>query len=250
MIIDTHAHSRFSIDGQSTVEEAVAAAVGKGVSVLCFTEHYDCDPDDIGYGFFDYEACRAAIGRARDRYSDRIELLMGLEFSEPQLYGRELERCNELDFDFILGSVHHVVNEATADGRPVAEAELDGIYERHYEETLAACRRGGFDALAHVDLPTRYLPGRREPAALIGDAMKELAAKDISLEINTWSLRKGRAEGSPSEGILRAYEAAGGRYVTMGSDAHCAGDVAACMDGAKADGFTRCYYRGRKRIEA
>jgi histidinol-phosphatase (PHP family) len=250
MILDTHVHSKFSVDGHSSVEEMVVSAIGKGVSVLCFTEHFDSDPEDIGCGFFDYEAYRAAIGRARDRYSDRIEILMGIEFSEPQLYEKELELCNERAFDFILGSVHHVVNEATARGRRVAEAELDGIYERHYAETLAACRRGGFDALAHIDVPTRYLSGRRESAALIAEIMEAMVEKDISLEVNTWSLRKGVGEPSPSESILKAYGAAGGRYVTMGSDAHCAGDVAACMAEAGPDGFEPCFYRGRSRVFA
>jgi histidinol-phosphatase (PHP family) len=250
MILDTHVHSRFSVDGQSTVEETALAAVEKGVSVLCFTEHFDSDPADPGFGFFDYEAYRAAIGRARDRCGDRIEILMGLEFSEPHLYERELERCNGLELDFILGSVHYVVNEATAGGRGVGAAELDGIYERHYRETLAACERGGFDALAHVDLPSRYLSESREPAALIAEALAALVEKGIALEVNTWGLRKGRAEGSPTAGILKAYRDAGGEYVTMGSDAHCARDVAACMADARPEGFAACYYRGRKRVAA
>jgi histidinol-phosphatase (PHP family) len=250
VILDTHVHSTFSHDGHSTVEETALAAIDKGVSVLCFTEHFDSDPLDIGCGFFDYEAYRAAIGRARDRYADRIEILMGIEFSEPHLYERELELCNERDFDFILGSVHHVVNEATAGGRRVAEADLDGVYERHYAETLAACRGGGFDALAHIDVPTRYLSGRRESAALIDEIVRTMVGKGLSLEMNTWSLRKGMAEGSPSASILEAYRAAGGRYVTMGSDAHCAKDVAACMAGAPPEGFVPCFYRKRKRVEA
>jgi histidinol-phosphatase (PHP family) len=250
MILDTHVHSRFSHDGHSTIEETALAAIGKGVSILCFTEHYDADPADIGCGFFDYEAYRAAIGRARDKHSDRIEILMGLEFSEPHLYGRELELCNGRDFDFILGSVHHVVNEATVGGRRVVEAELAEIYERHYSETLAACRRGGFDALAHIDVPTRYLSGRRESAALIAEIMEAMVERDISLEVNTWSLRKGLGAPSPSESILKAYGAAGGRYVTMGSDAHCARDVAACMAEAGPVGFEPCFYRGRSRVLA
>lgn len=250
MIIDAHVHTRFSIDGHSTVEETVLAAIEKGVSVLCFTEHFDSDPADLGYGFFDFEAYSAAVDRARDAYSDRIEILKGLEFSEPHLYGRELELCNGRDFDFILGSVHFVVNEATADGREVPAAQIDAVYERHYLETIAACRRGGFDALAHIDVPARYIAERREPAALIDEALATMVAKGIALEVNTWSLRKGLAEGSPTAGILKAYRDAGGEYVTTGSDAHCAGDVAACMEGARPDGLRACYYRGRKRVVA
>jgi len=250
MIIDTHVHSKFSIDGQSTVEEMVLSAIEKSVAVLCFTEHVDYDPADHGYGFFDYESYSTEIERVRDAYSDKIEILKGIEFSEPHLHERELELCNSRDFDFILGSVHFVVNEATAEGRCPPVDELDAIYERHYLETLAACRRGGFDALAHIDVPARFLDGRREPAALIDEIMKTMIAKDIALEMNTWCLRKGQAEGSPTAAIMKAYAACGGSFVTMGSDAHCARDIAACMSEARTKGFKRCFYRGRKRVEA
>jgi len=248
-ILDTHVHSKFSIDGHSTVEEMVLSAIEKGVGVLCFTEHVDYDPADHGYGFFDFESFSAAIERARDLYSGKIEILKGIEFSEPHLHERELELCNARDFDFILGSVHFVVNEATVEGREVPVAEIDAVYERHYLETLAACRRGGFDSLAHIDVPARFLAERREPVALIEEILKTMVAKGIALEVNTWCLRKGQAEGSPTAAIMKAYAACGGRFVTMGSDAHCARDVAACMAEAGTDGLARCYYRGRKRIE-
>ena len=146
--------------------------------------------------------------------------------------------------------MHFVVGEATAEGRRPSADELDDIYERHYRETLAACRAGGFDALAHIDLPTRYLDGRREPAALIEEVLETMVAKGIALEVNTWSLRKGRAEGSPTTAIMDAYAACGGSFVTMGSDAHCASDVAACMTEAEIGGLARCFYRARKRAAA
>ena len=34
LLIDTHVHSKFSIDGQSTLEEMVLAAIEKGFGVL------------------------------------------------------------------------------------------------------------------------------------------------------------------------------------------------------------------------
>jgi len=86
--------------------------------------------------------------------------------------------------------------------------------------------------------------------ALIEETLRTMVDTGISLEMNTWSLRKGFAEGSPSGSILKAYADCGGEYLTMGSDAHCARDVAACMQGSKPDSFKPCYYRGRKRVLA
>jgi len=250
ILCDTHVHSTFSHDGRSTVEEMVLSAIEKGVSVLCFTEHFDSDPADKACDFFDYDSFSLAIERVRDKHSDRIEILKGIEFSEPHLHERELELCNERDFDFILGSIHCAANPSMQGRGPFSASALDEIYERHYGETIAACRRGGFDSLAHIDVPARYLAERREPFALIEEALRTMVERGISLEMNTWCLRKGFVEGSPSASILKAYGACGGEYLTAGSDAHCARDVAACMAGAGADDFKPCYYRNRKRILA
>jgi histidinol-phosphatase (PHP family) len=44
--------------------------------------------------------------------------------------------------------------------------------------------------------------------------------KNIVLEINTSSIRKGISEPMPGEEILKIYKQCGGEYVTIGSDAH------------------------------
>ena len=49
----------------------------------------------------------------------------------------------------------------------------------------------------------------------------------IVLEVNTSSLRNGLVELMPGVDILMLYCAEGGKYVTVGSDAHIAADLAA-----------------------
>ena len=50
---------------------------------------------------------------------------------------------------------------------------------------------------------------------------------NICLEINTSSLRKGLTESMPGKEILSIYKSRGGKYVTVGSDAHKPEDLAA-----------------------
>lgn len=45
------------------------------------------------------------------------------------------------------------------------------------------------------------------------------------IEINTSSLRKGHEQTMPGRELLEIYKSSGGKYATIGSDAHAAEDV-------------------------
>ena len=42
--VDMHVHSKFSIDGMSTMEDYCLIAGKTGTRVICFTEHVDFNP--------------------------------------------------------------------------------------------------------------------------------------------------------------------------------------------------------------
>lgn len=66
--IDLHVHSKFSGDTDSEPEEAVLHAIGLNLHGIAFTEHYS------------YAASEHAEG-LKEKYSDRILILRGVEFS-------------------------------------------------------------------------------------------------------------------------------------------------------------------------
>ena len=49
---------------------------------------------------------------------------------------------------------------------------------------------------------------------------KQLLEKDMVIEINTSSLRKGHSETMPGKELVEIYKECGGMYVTVGPDAH------------------------------
>lgn len=71
------------------------------------------------------------------------------------------------------------------------------------------------------------------------------------IEINTSSLRKGHAQTMPGKELLEIYKANGGKYVTVGSDAHIVEDMGADYVVAnkllKEVGLQEVIYRQRKR---
>lgn len=71
------------------------------------------------------------------------------------------------------------------------------------------------------------------------------------MEINTSSLRKGNEQTMPGRELLEIYRANGGKYVTIGSDAHVVEDVGVDYLSAKRMledmGLQEVVYRQRKR---
>jgi histidinol-phosphatase (PHP family) len=85
---------------------------------------------------------------------------------------------------------------------------------------------GDFDILAHMDVVKRYgfdNYGRFQPELHereIRAVLITLAERELALEVNTSTLRRPVGETSPESTILRWFYEEGGKYVTLGSDAH------------------------------
>lgn len=240
IVADTHTHTKFSIDGRDDMADMCRSAISKGLSHICFTDHIDNNPADDGCGYFNYDKYSEAIDRVRDEFGDRIQIIKGIEFSEPHVYPKEYEKILNKDFDVIIVGIHYIgkvglhhFDPKYADIRiNTKDYTKQRVCSEYYEEVLQAVRLGGFDILAHFDNPKRYLKEPCREEELVNKIMHELVNKGIALEINTSPFRKGYNDFSPDSGILKRYIDAGGTKVTVGSDAHCSRDIAADFDNA------------------
>lgn len=250
---DSHIHTTFSPDGHQTMEEACARAAALGLNAVCFTEHQDFD--EAYRDFYKPEAYFAELARLRERYEGRLRILAGLEFEECHKHPAELEQAQKRPYDFILGSVHCWIGDLFASQVKGLGLPLERVYELYWAEVLKMVRHGGFDSVAHLDFPKRYLDDALwyDPAAL-DEIFSEMRKRGLALEINTSSLRKGCAEAMPGEALLRRYRANGGQYVTLGSDAHYAADIYAdvpqARDMAEGLGLKAVWFAARGMINA
>ena len=88
--VDMHVHSKFSIDGMSTMEDYCLIAGKTGTRVICFTEHVDFNSADKGIERYNIDTdTKETIMYVKNRWyiteesSDSIERMVeltGLEF--------------------------------------------------------------------------------------------------------------------------------------------------------------------------
>ncbi len=247
---DLHLHSTFSIDGCNTLQEMTDAAWRAGLRTICFTEHVDHHPRDSGYGFYDYDAYRDAVMRVKEANESRIEVLWGIEFSEPHLYSAELEREQQRGYDFIIGSQHFLGNWFFGEREMLEQWTRDEVFSRYYEELLKMAVHGGFDVMGHIGFPCRYIGDHPMPDDVAHALTTQMVKSGILPEINTSGFRKGYPRTLPDEPYLRVWRELSCGRVTVGSDAHRVGEPGSGLEKAEEAvdklGLETVVFRNRK----
>ena len=251
MRVDLHIHTEFSCDSEAKMERCAEEALSKGITTLCFTDHVDLNPNDYGYNYYAPDRYFENYRKVRDKYAGRVKLLAGIEFGEPHLYADKLKELSIYPYDYIIGSIHWIGDMFPCQ-KVRQQYSAKEFYMLYWEEVLKTVKQGGFDALGHIDFPKRYYGEINYEEAKLREIFKYLLDKDMVVEINTSSLRKGHSETMPGDELLALYKDCGGRYVTIGSDAHEVPDVGADGDSAREllckYGLCEAVYEQRKRL--
>lgn len=238
--MDTHTHTDCSIDGRCTLRELCEAAREKNVRVLAVTEHYDyVEPG--GKAYYELHAARRADEFALARQSQPdIKLLYGIEIGQPHAEPAECEAfLRKNSFDVVIGSLHglrpdrdiyHIDYASPA----VCRAVLDDYYAEHLE----LLKQPQFDTLGHIDYALRVMGGQLSKVDLtpwrdvFDELLRRMVETGVALELNTTACRRWIGSLGHLQWVFARYRALGGEYVTVGSDAHRTGDLAANMDEA------------------
>lgn len=251
MIADFHVHTEFSCDSEADMEKYIKEAIIKKMHKVCFTEHVDLNRNDYGYNYYIPESFFEKFNQTKEKYHNCIDVYAGIEFGEPHLYVDKLEQLSRLPYDYIIGSIHWIGNMFPCQ-KVREQYSAKEFYTLYWEEVLSAVKQGGFDCLGHIDFPKRYYGEIYYSEAKIKDIFKWLLDKNMIIEINTSSLRKGHNETMPGKELLEIYKECGGIYVTVGSDAHEIEDIGADNNIAKRIiedyRLQEVIYENRKRI--
>lgn len=253
MYADLHIHTAFSCDSDADMEQYVVQAIDKKMQMICFTDHVDLNPHDYGYLYYKPKEFLEMCHRLKAKYGHLIRIGAGMEFGEPHLYQEQLKELSAYPYDFIIGSIHWI-RDMFPDEKTRTWYSAKEFFSIYWEEMLRTVKHGGFDALGHVDFPKRYYGELYYSEAKIREIYNRLLEQDMVIEINTSSLRKGLSETMPGLELLEIYKDCGGRYVTIGSDAHEVRDIGADNEIAQKlirdFGLQEVVYEQRKQILA
>lgn len=259
MRADVHMHCGFSNDSETRPEDMVESAIAKGLSVICFTDHYDKDNLDWGdEAIFDVESYFQKMIELQEEYRNQIDIRIGAEIGmQPYLAEYYQDFMAQHPFDFVIGSVHSVLEHDVALDFFQKHSDPEG-YKIYFEEMLQDVQKiKSYDVLGHLDYIVRYSnQGSKgfdlnDYMDIIEEILKQVIAHGKGIEMNMSGLKYGLGAPHPQPEIIKRYRELGGEIITVGADGHIpehiAYDYHLADDILKSCGFK--YYtefKGRK----
>ena len=238
-MFDCHMHSKFSIDGKMTIEEACDTALSKGLSGIALTEHFDYDCTTFNNNLnIDFDDYIQKIDEISHKYKGKLRVLKSVEVGyQPHVIEINYATIENRRFDYVLSSVH-IVNSTD----PYCESYYEGITIKeacllYLNEILNSIKNyPHFDVLGHIDYIRRYLPIQNkllnyiDYKEIIDEILITLISMDKGLEFNTGGIRYKLDSVFTDINIYERFKELGGEKICLGSDAHSTINI--------ADGFS------------
>lgn len=223
--IDLHNHICLT-----SLDEMLASAAEHGIREFGISEHiFQLHEGQIIFPHVADEGPRIA----RDWYVEtvrasaeqgRMNVRLGMEVDfVPGTEGEVGALLQEVDWDYLIGSVHEIGGWDLFEQTPADEAEGSRLWERYYSLIAEAIESGLFDIISH---PVRNALLNPHLPFNLDDMLESIAgvaaANDVALELNGEDVTRW------PELVERLAIACGrtGCLVSLGSDAHGPGDVA------------------------
>jgi histidinol-phosphatase (PHP family) len=225
-MIDSHIHTEFSSDSQMKLQHVLEHSKKTDIG-MTITEHLDLKfPTGTGFNFDidkyfnDYEKYRNS------------NLMLGIEIGMQQIcLAENREIAEKYPFDYIIGSIHvakgeDIFNAKFYEGKTKKEA-----FEQYFLSMVDCVKQYDFiDSLGHIDYISRYATFQdkeihyHEFNEYIDEVLRAVLMNEKVMELNTKRLNDKEAYNNLIN-IYKAYKQIGGKYVTIGSDAHTAEDI-------------------------
>lgn len=254
-MFDTHMHTiPFSSDSGMVFSDLLKVQKEKQLDVI-LTEHIDLAFGDRSEFYFDPAEYFKKLAPYRNEH-----LLLGVEIgmtADTNEENRQIVRSHP--FDMVIGSVHFMR------GQDIYYPEFFALFHSkkevfaEYLDTMADMIEDfdDFDTLGHIDYIGRVAPYEdpllyyEEFPEKIDRILALLIKKEKCMEINTRQFHSKKAVDALRT-IYTRYHALGGRYVTIGSDAHYPDVVGAHLEEAyafaKMCGLVPVYFKERQRV--
>ena len=239
-IVDLHVHTDNSFDGNHSATFFCEKAEMMDLRAVAFTDHCEVDQyrGDDNYEKRMFQAF-FEVSKVRSAFRGKLLILNGIELGQPAY---DIQTANEIvsryDYDHVLGSVHNLRGgEDFYFMKNLSMNDANKLLKQYFDEIIEMLKWGKFDVLAHLTYPLRYFYSQSNLDIDLNNYKKQIdeilsmtAKSDKALEINTAGLRQPINKLSPEVDIVKRFKELGGKYVSVGSDAHYAEHLACDID--------------------
>ena len=254
MIVDLHNHTKFCNHAEGEIFEYIEKAIECNTKYFGFSEHAPMNFDQkYRLSFEQMYEYEQNILNAKEKYKDKIEILLGYEVD--YLKGYMDKRVLNTDVDYLIGSVHFIDEWGFDNPEFIGNYEnqdIDEIWQKYFNAIEEMANSRLFDIVGHLDLIKifKFMPNK-DITEIAQRALEAIKDADMSIEINVAGLRKPIGEVYPSMSLLKEIQKLD-IPITFASDAHKPEQVGLfsdkAIDIARSLGYTRCaLYRKRKR---
>lgn len=109
------------------------------------------------------------------------------------------------------------------------------MIRKYYARVREAVESRLFHVIGHFDIIRGYIPVNQDPispaADIIAKTFERMVTEEVHLEINSW--RRADQEPFPCRKLIQRYLEKGGRFFSLGSDAHSSQQLAVGINHVK-----------------
>ena len=247
-LVDLHTHSDHSFDGKQSCMLLCETAVAKGASCIAITDHCEIDSKTEDFRALCTNQYVETF-ECKRYFEGQLLVLQGIELGQA-IYNIPLANhiLDKFNYDFVLGSIHNLPEMEDFFFMDYKDKDVYDLLSRYFQKELELAKWDGFDSLAHLTYPLRYMVGEQKIPVdmtrfddVIGEIFETLIKNHKALEINTSGIAMPLGDTLPGEAYIQRFHDMGGQYITVGSDAHVpeklCGNVDKGMALAKKCGF-------------
>ena len=250
-IMDMHTHSKMSFDGHHSAFKLCQTAADRGAIAIAVTDHLDIDGFEGDVDKFIFDQFEETLNAKID-IKGRLAVLQGIELGQG-IYKKEKseEIMDKYNYDVVLGSIHNLDNMPDFYYLDYTKENVNDLLEKYFEAVYELAKWNMTDCLAHLTYPLRYIIGRDKIDVdmtafddIINAIFEKLVYNKKALELNVSGLFGSLNNTMPDKEYIKRFKEMGGKYVTVGTDAHYADKVCTGIDKGydilKECGFTHC----------
>lgn len=240
-----HIHSNYSWDSSMKIGEIAKILYENGIKYGAITDHIEFDREDLSDVLTKLKARNLKIDKINELYDGKLILSKAVEISQPHLYKEQVKRLEELELDFIMGSIHKIDKNAKTNSEKI------NAFRSYYKEVLKMVEDNQIDVVGHLDYIIRYYDKDYSDTYLLKQILSAIKENDQIIEINTSASRRCNMNVFPSLEKICFYKFKKDEII-IGTDAHDYSELTDNLEQAelisKEIGLKPVVYQKRKRI--